>query len=76
MVPLDCGCRDPWCCWCTDPPLSDQALDGWVNAAHRVLADGRMPLVPIEVRRGLYRRGGADRQLAELLHRGCGQVVA
>jgi hypothetical protein len=62
-------------CLCTLPPLSAHALDGWAVAARRVLADGCMPLLPIEVRRGLWRRGGADRELAERLHRGCGEVV-
>lgn len=56
MVPLDCGCRDPWPCRCTDPPLSEHALDGWRDAARHVLAVGRMPLVPLEVRRAFYRR--------------------
>ncbi|WP_460356685.1 hypothetical protein, partial [Mycobacterium sp. ZZG] len=63
-VPLDCGCRDPWPCRCADPPLSDQALDGWRDAALRLLFDGLIPLLPIEVRRALYRRGGPDRVLA------------
>lgn len=75
-VPLDCGCRDPWPCRCTDPPLSEHQIDGWRNAAEHVLAGGQMPVVPIEVRRALWRRGGPDRELAETLHSGCGQVVA
>jgi hypothetical protein len=33
-------------------------------------------LVPIEVRRALYRRGGDDQALAELLHELCGGAVA
>ncbi|WP_460358920.1 hypothetical protein, partial [Mycobacterium sp. ZZG] len=64
VAPLDCGCRDPWICRHTDPPLSDQALDGWRDAALRLLFDGLIPLLPIEVRRALYRRGGPDRVLA------------
>ncbi|WP_231984655.1 hypothetical protein [Mycobacterium sp. 852014-52144_SCH5372336] len=51
-------------------------IDGWRDAARHVLAAGRMPLVPLEVRRALYRRGGADRELAEILHAGCGGVIA
>ncbi len=59
-------------CRCTEP-LSDCAIDGWADAARHVLITcGQMPLLPIEVRRALWRRGGADRALAELLHRGCG----
>jgi hypothetical protein len=34
-----------------------------------------MPRLEIEVLRALYRRGGADRALAEQLHRACGGVV-
>lgn len=74
-VPLDCGCRDPWICKCTQPPLTDAALDGWRAAAEHVLACGHMPLTPLEVRRALYRRP-ADRDLAIRLHEGCGGAVA
>jgi hypothetical protein len=76
MVPLDCGCRDPSPCRCTAPPLSHVALDGWRDAALHVLDSGAMPLVPVEVRRALYRRGGADRALAGLLHAGCDGAVS
>jgi hypothetical protein len=75
-VPLDCGCPDPWPCRCSDPPLTDAAVDGWRDAAEHVLAAGHMPLLPLEIRRALYRRGGLDRELAERLHRGCGQVAS
>lgn len=74
--PLDCGCPDPWPCRCTEPPLSERALDGWRDAAQHVVAGGHMPIVPLEVRRALYRRGAGDRALAELLHRGCGEVAS
>lgn len=76
MVPLDCGCRDPWPCRCIQPPLSEHALDGWRRTARHVLATGHIPVVPLEVRRALWRGKGADRRLAELLHQGCGGVVA
>lgn len=76
VVPLDCGCPDPQRCRCTEPPLSDLAIDGWSDAARHLLAAGRMPLVPLEVRRALYRRGGAERKLAETLHAGCGGLSA
>ena len=67
-IPLDCACRDPWPCRCTEPPLTERALDGWAAAARHLLAAGRMPLLPVEVLRSLYRRGGPDRALAEQLH--------
>jgi hypothetical protein len=77
-VPLGCRCRDPLTCRChvTEPPLSDHALDGWRDAALRVLSDGHLPLTPIEVRRALWKRGpGPDRALAERLHEACGGQV-
>lgn len=69
MSPLDCGCRDPWPCRCTEPPLSARAIDGWRDAAMYLLANsGKTPLLPVEVLQALWRRGGADRALAEELH--------
>jgi hypothetical protein len=56
--------------------LSDAALDGWLDAAQHVLANGWIPLLPLEIRRALWRRQGADRLLAERVHRACGEVVA
>ncbi|WP_245672818.1 hypothetical protein [Aldersonia kunmingensis] len=48
--------------------MSSNALDGWRDAALSVLAAGRTPIVPLEALRALWRRGGADRELAEDLH--------
>lgn len=67
-VPLDCGCRDPWRCTCTEPPLSRVVVDGWRDSAVHILSAGLLPRLPIEVLRALYRRGGRDRVLAEMLH--------
>lgn len=75
-VPLDCGCRDPWPCRCTDPPLSDHAIDSWRDSALEILRGGHMPVLPVEARRALWRRGGRDRLLAELLHDACGGEAA
>jgi hypothetical protein len=77
-VPLDCGCcRDPLLpCQCSQPALSVHAVDSWRDAALHIIEQGYMPLVPIEVRRALFRRGGRERQLAGLLHRGCEGRVA
>lgn len=76
-VPLDCGCRDGWTCRCTQPPLSDHAIDAWRDAAKHVLGTGRIPLgLPLEVRRALWRRGGRDRELAEQLHQACEGAIA
>jgi hypothetical protein len=35
-----------------------------------------MPVLPIEARRALWRRGGTDRVLAQLLHDACGGTAA
>ena len=74
---LDCGCGpDPLSCRCTDPPLTERMVDGWRNTALHVLATGHVPLLPLEARRALWRRGGPDRVLAELLHDACGGEAA
>lgn len=77
LAPLDCGHRDPWPCRCTEPPLSDRAINGWRDAAQYVMeTTGRTPLIPIEVLRALWRRGGEDRAFAEELHSLSNGVVA
>ena len=77
-VPLGCRCRDPLSCTCyaTEPPLSDHQLDSWRAAALKVLSVGELPLLPIEVRRELWKRGGPDRVLAQRLHEACGGETA
>jgi hypothetical protein len=75
-VPLDCGCRDPGGCRCTQPPLTEHAVDSWRDSALHILRTGNMPVLPIEARQALWRRGGADRMLAELLHDACGGEIA
>lgn len=67
-VPLDCGCPDPWPCNCTMPALTDRWIDAGRDAALHLLADGKTPLLEIEVLRALWRRGGPDRRLAQRLH--------
>ncbi len=51
----------------TRPTLTNN-LDAWADAARHLFSHGLPPLVPVEVCRALYRRGGADRELAERLH--------
>lgn len=68
VPPLDCGCRDPWPCHCTRPPLSKRTVDGYRAAARHVLRDGNTPALPLEVLRALWRRGGPDRELADELY--------
>jgi hypothetical protein len=70
---LACGHADPWP-RCTELPLTDVALDAWRDAAIHILGTGCTPLVPVEVRRALWRRP-TDRKFAELLHELCGDVV-
>ncbi|GAS95650.1 uncharacterized protein RMCC_2616 [Mycolicibacterium canariasense] len=77
MPALDCGCSpDPWLCHCTEPPLSTRAVNGWRDAANYLLAQGKTPLLPVEVLQALWRRGGADGALAEELHSLSGGEVA
>lgn len=75
LTPLDCGCVDSWPCHCTEPALTDKAVDGWRDAAEYITATGKTPLLPVEVLRALYRRGGDDRALAEQLHAASGGVL-
>lgn len=56
-------------CEC-EPPPSDHQLDAWRAAADTINAAGYLPSLPIDVLRGLYRRGGEDRALAQRLRDG------
>lgn len=47
--------------------MSDRDIEAWGDAARFILGHGYTPIVPLEVRRALWRRGGADRRLAERL---------
>jgi len=51
-------------------------MDGWRDAALHVLSTGKVPILEVEVLQALWRRGGADRELAELLHNLTGGQVA
>jgi len=67
MPRLDCGCRVV--CHCAPPPLSDRQVTAWADCARFIMdTAGVVPVVPVEVLRALYRRGGDDRALAEKLH--------
>jgi hypothetical protein len=69
LMPLDCGCSDSWTCKCTWPPLSENQIEAGRSAALHILSNTEAaPLVEFEILRALYRRGGADRALAEYLH--------
>jgi hypothetical protein len=67
LVPLDCGCRDPWPCRCHErchccghePPPSDHELDGWVAAITHLADHGLRAIVPPTVRRALRERYAA-----------------
>jgi hypothetical protein len=68
LTRLDCGCRDPWPCKCSRAPLSQRTVDGGRAAALHLRDRGLPPLVELDVVRGLWRRGGDDRQLARELY--------
>lgn len=57
-------------------PLTPKHLDAAAAAAGHLLSVGLAPIVDIATCRALWRRGGHDRKLAELLHRGCGGAMA
>jgi len=48
--------------------LSKRTVDGYRAAARHVLESGSTPALPLEVLRALWRRGGAERELATRLH--------
>jgi hypothetical protein len=57
---------DPWPRqYGSDSEPTAAQLSAWSDAASHVAADGLCPIVPREVLRLLWKRGGADRQLAE-----------
>lgn len=75
MERLDCGCVDPWTCRChekessrTDPELVK------VVAEHLLAATGGPGIGhDADAGRALWRRGGRDARLAELINR-CGGI--
>ncbi|MCZ0731879.1 hypothetical protein [Mycolicibacterium iranicum] len=67
LPPLESGYRDPW--RYDDVPLTDKMVDAGRSAALHFLADGQVPILKPKVLEALWRRGGEDRELAELLHR-------
>jgi hypothetical protein len=51
--------------------MSDHQLNGYVDAARYILdTTGYMPVLPVEVLRRLWKRGGDDRALVEKLRAG------
>lgn len=65
---LQCPCPDGWTCRCTVPPLSEKMIDAGRDAALHVLESSQVPLLKCELLQALWRRGGEDRELAELLY--------
>jgi hypothetical protein len=70
-VPLDCGCRDPWTCDCTENLFDRDGFDRWVDAggaaARHLLEVGCTPILETDVLQALWRRGGPERALAQHL---------
>ena len=73
---LDCGHADPLDCRHTERPPSEKMFDAGREAAEHLLGHGLTPLLSVETRRALWRRGGDDRALVEELHALTGEVVA
>jgi hypothetical protein len=65
-----CACRDHWTHRCYGTPPNEHQLDAAAAAAEHILEQtGCTPLLRPEYLRGLRRRPGRDRALAERLHR-------
>jgi hypothetical protein len=60
LVPMACGCPDPWPCRCSQPPLSDRALEAWADAVAHLRSHGLTPIVPPAVRQALYELAGGE----------------
>ena len=57
LVPLECGCRDPWICpHGRQERVSDNALAGWERAARHLAALGLPSRVPGAVRAAMRHR--------------------
>lgn len=76
VVPLSCGCRDPWSPSCgSSDELTTKEVDGYRDAVvhlgeHGLTAAARLPEL-----RALWHRGGPDRRLAQRIVQ-CWEVSA
>lgn len=61
--PLACGHTDPWTSACRNES-SDQAIDGYRDAAKHLLAQGLAPAPNFPAMREMWKRGGDDQRLA------------
>lgn len=59
---------DPWRRVHEDGEPTPTQLEAWCHAVSHLLSDGATPVVPAEVLRAMYRRGGQQRTLAENVH--------
>jgi hypothetical protein len=75
MVPLADGAADPWRPWRPERVTPTQ-VQGAVDAAKHLLAEGLPPIFDRDTVSAMWRRGGADRQLAQELYELAGGVVA
>ena len=67
---------DPWPREHEELPLTDDRVSAWASAAQHVLDDGLTPIVPRDVLRELWRRGGPERELAREIYESGGAAVA
>jgi hypothetical protein len=68
LLPLGCGCADPWPCRCHDNPPSHKMVTAGAAAALHLLELGHTPLPHTDTLHGLHRRGGAARELSQRLY--------
>ena len=75
LPPLADGAADPWRPWRPER-VSPVQVQGAVDAARHLLAEGLPPIFDADTVTAIWRRGGDDRALAEELHALTGRVVA
>lgn len=64
---------DPWPAEYEPVPITDNQAESWHATVEHLNHAGCLALVPIAIRRELWRRGGTDRQLSLRLR--CGEVA-
>ncbi|TMS51021.1 hypothetical protein E0T84_21485 [Mycobacterium sp. DBP42] len=69
LTALGCGHVDPWTCECHNDSdnATDQYIDGYRDAAQHLMVQGLTPAPNLPAMRGLWRRGGADRDLVRAI---------
>lgn len=57
-------------------PFSERQIEAWTEAVRHLTSDGMVPMVPVDVLREMWRRGGPERELAREIYESGGFVAA